>query len=74
MSESLYMTEIEQILEKISEMSTSFDPDCRCERCLLMHEPFADAKSDAVAELVKHYGLNPDDAESEVRAAAGLEP
>ena len=74
MSETLYMMEIEQILERISEVASSFDPDCRCEKCLLMREPFADAKLDAVVELVRHYSLNLDDAQSEVAAAAGEEP
>ncbi len=74
MSESLYMTEIEQVLERVSETASNFDPDCRCEKCIPMREQLADAKSDAVNELTRHYGLNLDDAQSQVAAAAGEEP
>ena len=64
MSESLYMTEIELLLEKVSKMACSDLSDGTLE--FIMEE--------AKKELISHYGLNPDDAEGEVLAAAGLEP
>lgn len=74
MSEFLYMTEIEQLLEGISEMASSFDPDCQCVKCVLARKPFADARANAIVTLTRHYGLNLDNAQSEVAAAAGEEP
>ena len=64
MTETLYMTEIEQILEDVSEVA------CR-KKC--SKEILESVKEAAIAILVKHYGLNPDDAQSEVAAAAGEE-
>ena len=64
MSESLYMTEIELLLEKVSKMACSDFSDRTLE---VMME-------DTKRKLIRYYGFNPDDAEREVRAAAGLEP
>jgi len=65
MSESLYMTEIEEILEDVSAVACRKNPT----------EGVLEAtKEAAVSILVKHYGLNLDDTQSEVAAAAGEEP
>ena len=64
MSESLYMMEIEGILEDVSAVA------CRKN---LPEEWIKVTKEAAISILVKHYGLNLDDAQSEVAAAAGEE-
>ncbi len=65
MSETLYMMEIEQILEDVSAVACRKVPT----------EGILKATREAaVSILVKHYGLNLDDAESQVAAAAGEEP
>ncbi len=64
MSESLYMTEIELLLEEISKASCSEVSD----------EQLEELMAQTKAELISRYHLNPDDAEGEVLAAAGLEP
>ena len=64
MSESLYMTEIELLLEEVSRASCNDVSD----------EQLEELMAQTKATLISHYGLNPDDAEGEVRAAAGLEP
>jgi len=65
MSESLYMMEIEEILEDVSSVA--------CRKDLPM-EWLEATKEAAISILVKYYGLNLDDAQSEVEAAAGEEP
>lgn len=65
MSESLYMMEIEQILEDVSAVACRKSPT----------EGILEAtKEAAISILAKHYGFNLDDAQSEVAAAAGEEP
>ena len=64
MSESLYMMEIEGILEQVSEVA------CKEPRSM----KFYGIKAWAIRKLTSHYGLNLDDAQSEVAAAAGEEP
>ena len=63
MSESLYMTEIEGILEQVSEVACKEPGSIK----------FYGIKRWAVRRLTQHYGLNLDDAQSEVAAAAGEE-
>ena len=65
MSDSLYMMEIEQILEGVSAVACRKNPT---------EGILGATKEAAVSILVKHYGLNFDDAQSEVAAAAGEEP
>ena len=65
MSESLYMMEIKQILEEVSLYAGERDAARR---------DFEGMKKAAVDRLVRQYGLNLDDAQSEVAAAAGEEP
>jgi hypothetical protein len=65
MSESLYMMEIEQILENVSAVA------CRKG---LKEGTLKIVKEVAIGILMRHYGLNLDDAQSEVAAAAGEEP
>lgn len=63
MSESLYMTEIELILEEVSVTA-----------CTGTREELEEGKIWAIKALTQRYGLNLDDAQSEVAAAAGEEP
>ena len=65
MSEALYMSEIEEILEGVSRVA------CRKQT---FPEILEVTKEAAIVILIKHYHLNPDDAQSEVAAAAGEEP
>ncbi len=64
MSESLYMMEIEQILGQVSEVACKEPGSIK----------FYGIKDWAIRKLTRHYGLNLDDARSEVAAAAGEEP
>ena len=64
MSESLYMTEIELLLEEVSKISCSEASE----------EQLEEVMKETKTILINRYGLNPDDAEGEVLAAAGLEP
>lgn len=65
MSETLYMTEIEEILEGVSKVA------CRKNVPKGILEV---VKGAAIHILLSRYGLNLDDAQSEVAAAAGEEP
>ena len=65
MSESLYMMEIERILEDVSAVARRKD---------LKDGTLETVKEVAIGILMRHYGLNLDDAQSEVAAAAGEEP
>lgn len=74
MTESLYMDAIEEVLQKVEEIASNFDPSCRCYKCLSMRQTFMDAKADAIEELVNRYHLDSDDAQAHVAVAAGEEP
>lgn len=63
MSETLYMMEMEQLLEELSKAATISDA-----------EELHVLKTQAIMTLMSHYGLNPDDAQSQVAAACGEEP
>ncbi len=63
MSETLYMMEMEQLLEGVSRVA--------CEGNYL---DLLETKQQAINTLIHHFGLNLDDAESEVAAACGEEP
>lgn len=64
MSEALYMSKIERLLEDLSETATKEGES------LILHR----MKKWTIKTLVKHYGLNQDDAEGQVAAAVGEEP
>ena len=64
MSEALYMMEIEQVLEEV------YLAACQDRHMGRLEE----VKKEAIKTLTHHYGLNLDDAQSEVAAAAGEEP
>ncbi len=63
MSEALYMMEMEQLLEELSKDATISDA-----------EELHVLKTQAINTLISHFGLNPEDAESQVAAACGEEP
>ena len=65
MSETLYMMEIEEILEGVSKVA------CRKNAPKRILEVVKDT---AIHILISRYGLNLDDAQSEVAVAAGEEP
>ncbi len=65
MSETLYMMEMEQLLEDVSRVA------CRKKA---VPEILEATKEAATAILVSRFGLNLDDAESQVAAACGEEP
>ncbi len=74
MSDVLFMSEIEQLLEEVSRVACSFDEDCTCDKCLQMRGTLDELKEWTVKTLTRHYGLNLDDAQSQVAAACGEEP
>ena len=74
MSETLYMMEMEQLLEEVSRVACSFDEECTCDKCMQMRGQLDELKELTIKTLTRHYGLNPEDAESEVAAACGEEP
>ncbi len=63
MSETLYMMEMEQLLEELSQDVIISDA-----------EELHVLKTQAIHTLISHYGLNPEDAESHVAVACGEEP
>ncbi len=65
MTKALYMMEIEEVLEDVSRVA------CRKEA---VPEILEATKEAATAILISHYGLNPEDAVSQVAAACGEEP
>jgi len=65
-SEALYMSEVEQLLEELSRVA--------CNKCLQTREQLDKTKEWTIKTLIRHYGLNPEDAENEVAAACGEEP
>lgn len=62
MSETLYMMEMEQLLEELSKAATISDA-----------EELHVLKTQAFSTLTSHFSLNPDDAENQVAAACGEE-
>jgi len=74
MSDTLYMIEMEQLLERVSEIACSFDKDCSCGLCLPIREQLEEIRKDTINTFIHHFGLSPEDAESEVAAACGEEP
>jgi len=73
-SEDLYMIEMEQLLERVSEVACSFDKDCSCDLCLPIRGQLEEIKQTTTKTLISHYGLNLEDAESQVAAACGEGP
>ncbi len=63
MSETLYMMEMEKLLEELSQDATISDA-----------EELHVLKTQAFNTLTSRFGLNLDDAESQVAAACGEEP
>ncbi len=63
MSEALYMMEMEQLLEELHLNAITADG-----------QELYYLKGATIHILISHYGLNPEDAESEVAAACGGEP
>ena len=66
MSETLYMMEMEQLLEEVSRVA--------CNKCLQTRGQLDELKEWTTKTLIRHYGLNHEDAESQVAAACGEEP
>ena len=71
MSETLFMAEIEQLLEEVSRVACSFHEYCCCDKCLQMRSQLEELKKWTTETLICNYGLNRDDAENEVAAAVG---